>query len=186
MKKFSKILSLLVMLVSFASSTAYAQNSFFLKEQTDIEPGTEGTLELMLDNSTVFYGFSVDVTLPKGLEFVMTDAGKADVSLNPDRAGSTYQIVSNIVNGKLLMGAFSSDPDQSIKGSDGPLVYIKVKAANDYHRGNLTLSNIKFVNADDRDVPLTQHSSPIGVLPTSITLNHIGLGLQVKDGMPET
>ncbi len=186
MKKFSKISSLLFLLVMFASAAANAQNnSFYLKPMTSFEPGTQDVIELMFDNTDTFYGFSADITLPKGLEFVLKEDGKADVSLNSDRFANTYQLVTNIKDGKLLMGSFSADPTQSIKGSSGVLVYIKVKVADDYHQGNLTISNIKFINANDRDVPLLQQSSPILVLPTSITLNHLGLGLQVKDGVSE-
>ncbi len=185
MKKFPKIFFMLMMLVTIASTSANAQNRFFLNP-IDLEPGTTGTLELMLDNpDTPFYGFSVDVTLPKGLEFVMKSDGKADVTLNDDRLANSYQLVTNIKNGKLLMGTFSADPEQSIKGTSGAVAYIKVNVSPDFKESTLTLSNIKLINESDSDVPMTNQTPKIGVLPTAITFDRLGIGFEMKDGKTE-
>ncbi len=169
MKKLPTIFYMLMMLMAIASASASAQDRFYL-DPISLEPGTEDVLTLMLDISDEFYGFSAEVRLPEGLEVIKKSDGKLDISLNPERTADTYQIISNINGGILYMGAFSDSPQTPIRENSGALVYIKVKVAEDYHQGSMTISNIKLIDPSDHDIGLTDNTTIIKVFPTAIRI----------------
>lgn len=177
MNNFKKICVILTLLLSLAATPAFSKNKFYLKEDTNIEPGTSPNIEFMLDNSSEFYGFQAEITLPAGLEI----ENKSDITLNSDRTDGSYQVISNQINGTWYIAAFSSsNPQPPIEGDSGVLLSIKVSAADTFIGGDLKISKIKFVDKDDNDVPFEDDDdvpfycpeySTIGVLPISITLS---------------
>ncbi len=78
MRELKKICLLLTLLMTFSFTKAIADNKFYLVN-TDLEPGTETTLEFALDNDQPFFGFQAEITLPPDVEIMKTADGKLDI-----------------------------------------------------------------------------------------------------------
>ncbi|MDE6006967.1 MAG: Ig-like domain-containing protein [Muribaculaceae bacterium] len=151
---------MLLALLFGAMSAASAADRFYV-EGANIEPGETKTLSFNLDNDQTFYGFQADITLPEGLEIITNTSGKADVTLS-SRCDGSYTTVSNILaSGAVRLGAFSTS-HTAISGNSAALLYLKVKAADDFVGGTLSISNILFVGANDRDVEFPDYSIVLG------------------------
>ncbi len=180
MKKLYKIFLLLALTVT---SAAYADNRFYVKP-TALEPGTTGTLEILLDNSQPIYGFQAGLKLTGDLEPIVKPDGKLDITFDTRRADDSYQIISNQKNGEILMAAFSASHRPFGGESGGCVVKIGVTVAPGYSGGLAALSGIKLVDEDDRDITLSRSETPLGVLPTAIALNVETLTLLNGDIVP--
>lgn len=120
-----------------------------------IEPGESKALVVNLDNEVDNYGFQADISLPKGLEFVVEN-GSPVVELS-SRASSRYSIVTNLLNlDSLRIGAFSTT-HSPIVGNSGTIMLVKVVADDEFEGGNLSITNIHLVGENDRDVVLPDY-----------------------------
>ena len=153
--------TLMVLALLFGAMSAASAADRFYVEAANIEPGETKTLSLNLDNDQTFYGFQADITLPEGLEIITNTSDKADVTLS-SRCDGSYTTVSNVLaSGAVRLGAFSTS-HAAISGNSGALLYLKVKAADDFVGGTLSISNILFVGANDRDVEFPDYSIVLG------------------------
>lgn len=151
---------MLLTLLFGALSAASAADRFYVVA-ANIEPGETKTLSFNLDNDSPFYGFQADITLPEGLDIITNTSGKADVTLS-SRCDASYTIVSNVLaSGAVRIGAFSTS-HTAISGNTGALLYLKVKADDDFAGGTLSISNILFVGANDIDVEFPDYSLALG------------------------
>lgn len=163
MKAQDRILIFLMLLIG-SISAANAADRFFV-EPTLVEAGKNATLDFQLDNENTYYGFQTELILPSGLvlkSFTLDDA----------RADSSYDLISNIEDGKILLAVFSNDHSPIICNS-GPLLKMEVEVANDFTGGTLTISNTIFIGERNQDVSLPDCSAYIGlyVPVTDILLN---------------
>ena len=95
------------------------------------------------------------------MEIITNTSGKADVTLS-SRCDGSYTTVSNVLaSGAVRLGAFSTS-HAAISGNSGALLYLKVKADDDFVGGTLSISNILFVGANDRDVEFPDYSIVLG------------------------
>ena len=141
-----------------AMSAASAADRFYI-DAVNVEPGETRQLAFILENSQTFYGFQADITLPEGLEFVRNN-GKVDLRLSSRADG--YTTVSNLTaNGTLRVGAFSAS-HTAISGDDGELLYVNVRASDDFAGGVLAITNILMTDASDNDVSLPDFSIDLG------------------------
>lgn len=153
--------TLMVLALLFGAMSAASATDRFYVEAANIEPGETKTLSLNLDNDRTFYGFQADITLPEGLEIITNTSGKADVTLS-SRCDGSYTTVSNVLaSGTVRLGAFSTS-HTAISGNTGALLYLKVKADDDFAGGTLSISNILFVGANDIDVEFPDYSIVLG------------------------
>ncbi len=185
MKTLNKIIILLTMLITFSAGTAFAENTFSLKEETAIEPGTYGTLEFVLKNDAPFYGFQAKVTLSGALEFVTKPDGKPELELTDRTQRGGYQLISNPLdanNKEFLMAAFSSsNPQVAISGEDGVLVTLKVYAHDNFDGGSVTISDIKFVGDGDKDIALGNTTTEIWAYPKAVSISPSVLSLKAPN-----
>lgn len=158
-------------------SVTTAADRFYI-DGVNFEPGETKTLAFNLDNDQIFYGFQADITIPEGLEILTNSNGKAAITLS-SRCDGSYTTVSNLlVSGTLRLGAFSTSHTH-IDGRSGALLYLKVKAAENFDGGVIALTNILFVGVNDRDVELpdftiklgTQHSDSFYIPDFKIAVN---------------
>ena len=153
--------TLMVLALLFGAMSAASAADRFYVEAANIEPGETKTLSFNLDNDQTFYGFQADITLPEGLEIITNTSGKADVTLS-SRCDGSYTTVSNVLaSGAVRLGGFSTS-HAAISGNSGALLYLKVKADDDFAGGALSISNILFVGANDRDVEFPDYSIVLG------------------------
>lgn len=121
-----------------------------------IEPGETKNLALDLDSEVSYYGFQIEISLPNGLEFA--DKNDAPSIMLSSRVDSSYSIVTNLLNSRLLrIGAFSTT-HTPIDDTSGALVFIDVAADDDFSGGALSLTNIHFVAENDQDVAFPDYS----------------------------
>ncbi|MCH5347144.1 MAG: dockerin type I repeat-containing protein [Muribaculaceae bacterium] len=154
-------LILLLTLLFGAMSAAWAEDRFYI-DAVNIEPGETKTLAFNLDNSQDFYGFQADISLPEGVEIVMT-GNKADITLSP-RMDASYTVVSNLLSsGAVRLGTFSTS-HTPINGNSGALIYLKVSADDSFAGGTISLTDILFIDASDRDVQLPDFSIDLGAV----------------------
>ena len=123
----------------------------------NIELGETKLLHFELDNNQDLYGFQTDITLPDGLEFILEDNGKPELTLT-DRADSTYVSVSNLLSPSLLrFGVFSSSHKPLI-GSEGEIFTVFVRASSEYEGGELLINHTLLIDNNDFDVELQDFS----------------------------
>lgn len=118
------------------------------------EPGETRRVALILESTQDFYGFQADIQLPEGMEFLTVD-GKPDITLS-DRADDSYRLLSNLTApGAVRLGTFSAT-HTPIAAGEGALLYAELRASEDFAGGELRISNILFINAEDQDVALPE------------------------------
>ena len=114
-----------------------------------LEKGSEAQLTISLQNPERNYGvFQFDLILPEGLSVAKNDTGTLKVSLNKERA-SDHSIGSNRLEDgtyRILAYSLSNTP---ISGTEGPLVYITVKAEADVDYGDYQAQLKKIVFSVD-------------------------------------
>ena len=138
---------------------AFAADRFYM-DAVNIEPGETRTLAFYLENEKPYFGFQADLNLPEGLE-VVAENGKPSITLS-SRADNSFQIVSNtLADGTLRFGTFSAS-HESFAGDSGALLYIKVKATSEFAGGELTVKDILFVGAGDKDIEFPDISMSLG------------------------
>lgn len=159
MKRTILFLALILSLACTRALSATAANRFYAKPM-DIKPGETRTVEFVLDNEQQYFGFQADISLPHGLEVLM-DGNRPDMELS-QRAGQSFTVVGNtLADGTVRVGTFSTS-HVAFSGDGGVLARMKVRASADFRGGRLSLGNVLFISADDRDVALPDCSSAVG------------------------
>ena len=127
----------------------------------NVAPGDSKTITLNLDNSQVFRGFQTDIELPEGLKIASKSNGNFDISLT-DRGSSSFSVSSNLMSDGSVRILGYSTQGESIKGNQGALVRISVRAASDFSGGYIKLKNSIFSDVNNRDVKLDNSQLFVG------------------------
>ncbi|MDE7346224.1 MAG: Ig-like domain-containing protein, partial [Muribaculaceae bacterium] len=171
-----KYLTAILFLLTIIAPFAVSADRFSL-EPADLEPGKTATLQFVLDNSREYYGFQTEVTLPAGLQAVKRSDGELDITLSGRADGGEFKVNSNVLaDGSLIMGAFSAN-HRPFSGTDGVLVGLNVSVSESFAGGNVELSNVMFIDSQDKDVEFDSTSAWVGVAVTGITLSNTELNL---------
>ena len=144
---------LLLFLMLLALPLASRAKDTFYIEPVNIVPGESKTITLNLDNSQVFRGFQTDIELPEGLKIASKSNGNFDISLT-DRGSSSFSVSSNLMSDGSVRILGYSTQGESIKGNQGALVRISVRASSDFSGGYIKLKNSIFSDVNNRDVKL--------------------------------
>ena len=137
-----------------------AKDTFYIAP-VNVVPGESKTITLNLDNSQVFRGFQTDIELPEGLKIASKSNGNFDISLT-DRGSSSFSVSSNLMSDGSVRILGYSTQGESIKGNQGALVRISVRAASDFSGGYIKLKNSIFSDANNRDVKLDNSQLFVG------------------------
>ncbi len=150
MKK--KILMLLTVLAGFVS--AYADNGISVSA-VSIPQGGSGTINIELNNDDYeFTAFTFQLTLPEGLSFVLSDAGKPTFEKS-DRFADSHNVWSSVSGQVGSFGCLSGNKD-AITGTSGVLLKVPVKADAALTIGTpleATLSELTFTTTGVVEVP---------------------------------
>ncbi len=137
-----------------------AKDTFYIAP-VNVVPGGSKTITLNLDNSQVFRGFQTDIELPEGLKIASKSNGNFDISLT-DRGSSSFSVSSNLMSDGSVRILGYSTQGESIKGNQGALVRISVRAASDFSGGYIKLKNSIFSDVNNRDVKLDNSQLFVG------------------------
>ena len=137
-----------------------AKDTFYI-EPVNVVPGESKTITLNLDNSQVFRGFQTDIELPEGLKIASRSNGNFDLSLT-DRGSSSFSVSSNLMSDGSVRILGYSTQGESIKGNQGALVRISVRASSDFSGGYIKLKNSIFSDVNNRDVKLDNSQLFVG------------------------
>ena len=137
-----------------------AKDTFYI-EPVNVVPGESKTITLNLDNSQVFRGFLTDIELPEGLKIASRSNGNFDISLT-DRGSSSFSVSSNLMSDGSVRILGYSTQGESIKGNQGALVRISVRASSDFSGGYIKLKNSIFSDVNNRDVKLDNSQLFVG------------------------
>ena len=137
-----------------------AKDTFYI-EPVNVVPGESKTITLNLDNSQVFRGFQTDIELPEGLKIASRSNGNFDISLT-DRGLSSFSVSSNLMSDGSVRILGYSTQGESIKGNQGALVRISVRASSDFSGGYIKLKNSIFSDVNNRDVKLDNSQLFVG------------------------
>ena len=151
------LLFLMLLVLPLASR---AKDTFYIAP-VNIAPGDSKTITLNLDNSQVFRGFQTDIELPKGLKIASKSNGNFDISLT-DRGSSSFSVSSNLMSDGSVRILGYSTQGESIKGNQGALVRISVRASSDFSGGYIKLKNSIFSDVNNRDVKLDNSQLFVG------------------------
>ena len=121
-------------------------SSLFI-EDCSIQEGETKTIAINLTNDITFSGFQADIKLPEGLELCQED-GEYMISLS-DRKGNDHVLASAMrSNGSIRLLSYSMGLNE-FKGTEGALVYLTVKADNNFIGDyEICINNITFTQAD--------------------------------------
>ena len=137
-----------------------AKDTFYIAP-VNVAPGDSKTITLNLDNSQVFRGFQTDIELPEGLKIASKSNGNFDISLT-DRGSSSFSVSSNLMSDGAVRILGYSTQGESIKGNQGALVRISVRASCDFSGGYIKLKNSIFSDVNNRDVKLDNSQLFVG------------------------
>ena len=137
-----------------------AKDTFYIAP-VNVAPGDSKTITLNLDNSQVFRGFQTDIELPEGLKIASKSNGNFDISLT-DRGSSSFSVSSNLMSDGSVRILGYSTQGESIKGNQGALVRISVRASRDFSGGYIKLKNSIFSDVNNRDVKLDNSQLFVG------------------------
>ena len=137
-----------------------AKDTFYIAP-VNIAPGDSKTITLNLDNSQVFRGFQTDIELPEGLKIASKSNGNFDIFLT-DRGSSSFSVSSNLMSDGSVRILGYSTQGESIKGNQGALVRISVRASSDFSGGYIKLKNSFFSDVNNRDVKLDNSQLFVG------------------------
>ena len=137
-----------------------AKDNFYIAP-VNVVPGESKTITLNLDNSQVFRGFQTDIELPKGLKIASKSNGNFDISFT-DRGSSSFSVSSNLMSDGSVRILGYSTQGESIKGNQGALVRISVRASSDFSGGYIKLKNSIFSDVNNRDVKLDNSQLFVG------------------------
>ena len=137
-----------------------AKDTFYIAP-VNVVPGESKTITLNLDNSQVFRGFQTDIELPEGLKIASKSNGNFDISLT-DRGSSSFSVSSNLMSDGSVRILGYSTQGESIKGNQGALVRISVRASSDFSGGYIKLKNSIFSDVNNRDVKLDNSQLLVG------------------------
>ena len=160
MKRLNKTMVLLFLMLLALPLASRAKDTFYIAP-VNVVPGESKTITLNLDNSQVFRGFQTDIELPEGLKIASKSNGNFDISLT-DRGSSSFSVSSNLMSDGSVRILGYSTQGESIKGNQGALVRISVRASSDFSGGYIKLKNSVFSDVNNRDVKLDNSQLFVG------------------------
>ena len=136
-----------VMLLAMGCIATFAQgtNKLYI-EDFDIAPGETKTLDIILDNEDPVSSLQFDILFPKGLTYVEGSLEK--VTSRITRSSHSIMAVSQTSdndNAQYRMGFISTSSamsNSSVKGNEGALLRIQVKADYNYTGSYILMSGI--------------------------------------------
>ena len=160
MIRLNKTMVLLFLMLLALPLASRAKDTFYIAP-VNVAPGDSKTITLNLDNSQVFRGFQTDIELPEGLKIASKSNGNFDISLT-DRGSSSFSVSSNLMSDGAVRILGYSTQGESIKGNQGALVRISVRASSDFSGGYIKLKNSIFSDVNNRDVKLDNSQLFVG------------------------
>ena len=160
MIRLNKTMVLLFLMLLALPLVSRAKDTFCIAP-VNVAPGDSKTITLNLDNSQVFRGFQTDIELPEGLKIASKSNGNFDISLT-DRGSSSFSVSSNLMSDGSVRILGYSTQGESIKGNQGALVRISVRASSDFSGGYIKLKNSIFSDVNNRDVKLDNSQLFVG------------------------
>ena len=160
MTRLNKTMVLLFLMLLALPLASRAKDTFYIAP-VNVVPGESKTITLNLDNSQVFRGFQTDIELPEGLKIASKSNGNFDISLT-DRGSSSFSVSSNLMSDGSVRILGYSTQGESIKGNQGALVRISVRASSDFSGGYIKLKNSIFSDVNNRDVKLDNSQLFVG------------------------
>lgn len=105
----------------------------------NIKPGEEKTIAVYLENDDAMSALQMDITLPRGLQYVANSLTRNETRLDRD-THSLY--MSTLTNGKLRLLIVPSG-ETPIAGNSGAIAYFTVEAGSNFVKeGNIELTQI--------------------------------------------
>ena len=160
MIRLNKTMVLLFLMLLALPLASRAKDTFYIAP-VNVAPGDSKTITLNLDNSQVFRGFQTDIELPEGLKIASKSNGNFEISLT-DRGSSSFSVSSNLMSDGSVRILGYSTQGESIKGNQGALVRISVRASSDFSGGYIKLKNSIFSDVNNRDVKLDNSQLFVG------------------------
>ena len=155
-------------------------NSLFIEDFTIVEGETK-QIAIMLNNNAAFSAFQADIYLPEGLEIV-------EATLSDRKADHTLASAMRN-NGSVRLLSYSMGLN-SYAGSEGELVYLTVKATDNFVGDfQIEIDNIKFATVDFAEYYLeptvadvTGYTGVEGVEGDEIVVKVVGNSIVAPEG----
>ena len=159
---------------------ADSSNSLFIEDFTIVEGETK-QIAIMLNNNAAFSAFQADIYLPEGLEIV-------EATLSDRKADHTLASAMRN-NGSVRLLSYSLGVN-AFAGSEGELVYLTVKATDNFVGDfQIEIDNIKFATVDFAEYYLeptvadvTGYTGVEGVEDDEIVVKVVGNSIVAPEG----
>ena len=163
-------ISFIVLLV--VTLCANATDRFYI-EDFEIAPGETRTVNILLDNETVYTAFQTDIYMPEGLTIEQED-GDYIFDLT-SRKANDHTIMSQLrPDGTIRIAVFSMNV-KAIKGNSGAVITFNLIAADDYMGpATIELKNSIFTTVDGDEVIFANEICTLGPISTPGDVNNDG------------
>lgn len=159
---------LLILAVFFGIGQAYAENKLVVGETT-IPKGLTGTIDIELQNDVEFTAFTMKLTLPEGLSFVLDEYDKASFEKG-SRFADHGLSASGVTNNSAIFACLSNN-SLAIKGTSGTLFSVYVKSDASMEIGTKLAATI---------------TEPTFTTPGEVEYNLSAVNIPVTIGEPRT
>lgn len=162
---------LLILAVFFGIGQAYAENKLVVGETT-IPQGLTGTIDIELQNDVDFTAFTLKLTLPEGLSFVLN--GKGKVSFDEGSRFDDHALsVSDVTDNSVIFACLSAS-SAPISGTSGTLISVYVQSDESLEIGTKLAANITeptFTTPGEKEYNLSAVNIPITIGEPRIQFN---------------
>lgn len=159
---------LLILAVFFGIGQAYADNKLVVGETT-IPKGLTGTIDIELQNDVEFTAFTMKLTLPEGLSFVLNEKGK--VSFDEGSRFDDHALsVSDVTDNSVIFACLSAS-SAPIESTSGTLISVYVKSDASLEIGTKLTATI---------------TEPTFTTPGEVEYNLSAVNIPVTIGEPRT
>lgn len=118
-----------------------------------MSPDETKKVGIVLKNPNYQYvAFQFDIVVPEGISVVNNDKGKPDITLNEERSDDHTLIVQNNSSGVYQLISYSM-PIASYSGTDGALVFVTLKVAENCPEGNksVIIKSQRFTDSNNNE-----------------------------------
>lgn len=154
---------LLILAVFFGIGQAYAENKLVVGETT-IPKGLTGTIDIELQNDVEFTAFTLKLTLPEGLSFVLN--GKGKVSFDEGSRFDDHALsVSDVTDNSVIFACLSAS-SAPIEGTSGTLISVYVQSDASLEIGTkltATLTEPTFTTPGEVEYNLSAVNIPVTI-----------------------
>ena len=153
--------------MAVAVMTMTARDRLYINDFS-INAGQSKTIEVILDNDTVYCAMQFDITLPEGLTIDMD--GDEHIIDPTERKARDHVVSTNTLESGAIRVFVTSQNSRPFSGNSGAILTIDITASDSFAKGDVKLSNSVLVEENGKRHLLADETAKVnGGTPVGIT-----------------